>query len=166
MKCSKAASLAAFAATTVISLFQFTLETSTLLYCDRRSYTNDAGGQALCQQECTTAPPGNTSSTASLPHHCTKVEERSLYMFYGYAALLALDTAHNMIAAFGDMWPYCTERQYETSCRTYTFKGITWMAAVAFGSLSIVLYLNFSDQNTLIVMAAGGFTYLFASVLL
>ena len=39
-------------------------------------------------------------------------------------------------------------------------------AAVAFGSLSVVLYHNFSDQFMLLVMTTGSFAYLFTSVVL
>ena len=81
------------------SLFQFTLQASTTLYCKRKSYSNDRAGQARCEKECTPIAVGNATAV----HGCTAIEEWSLQTFYGYAAFLALDTAHNIIHAFGKL---------------------------------------------------------------
>lgn len=136
----------------------FVLEDSGKLYCDRIPYKDTEEGLMECLATCEKVNGTDTGNK------CTSVEDWGLSSYFAFAGLLALDTGHHLVSAFGDVWAPCTSRYFETSWPTYTFKTCIWIVTVAFTGLSIAVHTYVIDTPFLIVVPAANAVYLLSSL--
>lgn len=140
--------------------FMFVLEDSGKLYCGRNPYENTEDGLETCLAMCEKINGTDTGAK------CTQIDDWGFSSYFAFAGLLALDTGHHLVSAFGDVWAPCTSRYFETSWPTYTFKTIVWVVTVAFGALSIAVYSYLIDTTYLLVVPIANGVYLLASLYL
>ena len=138
----------------------FVLEDSGKLYCGRNPYENTQGGLEQCLAMCEKVNGTNTGAK------CTQIEDWGFSSYFAFAGLLAIDTLHHLVSAFGDVWAPCTSRYFETSWPTYTVKTFIWIVIVAFTALSIAVHSYLIDTTYLLVVPIANGVYLIASVYL